>query len=88
MAAGNAGASETRPDRYLDDISEDEVSANAPPDETAADKNARRVATESRTNDTDISERLSLSGTSTRLWIKLPTDSTPLLSNASCLSPR
>jgi hypothetical protein len=58
MAASNAGASETQPDRYLDDISKDEVSANAPPDKTAADKNARRVATESRTNGTDVYERL------------------------------
>jgi hypothetical protein len=41
MAAGTAGPSETRPDRYLDDISEDEASANAPPDETTYDKNAR-----------------------------------------------
>jgi hypothetical protein len=40
MAAGDVGTSETQPDRYLDDISEDEVSTNAPPDETAADKNA------------------------------------------------
>jgi hypothetical protein len=32
----------TRPDRYLDDISEDELSANAPTDETTNDMNARR----------------------------------------------
>jgi hypothetical protein len=40
MAAGDIGPSENRPDRYLDEISEDEVSANAPADETANDKNA------------------------------------------------
>jgi hypothetical protein len=40
MAAGDVGTSETRSDRYLDDISEDEVSANAPPDKTTDDKNA------------------------------------------------
>jgi hypothetical protein len=32
----------TRPDRYHDDISEDELSANAPTDETTDDKSARR----------------------------------------------
>jgi hypothetical protein len=42
MAAGDAGTSENRPDRYLDDISDDELSANTPPDETTDDKNARR----------------------------------------------
>jgi hypothetical protein len=40
MAAGDVGTSESRPNRYLDDISEDEVSANTPPNETANDKNA------------------------------------------------
>jgi hypothetical protein len=35
------GPSETRPDRYLEDISADELSANAPADETSDDKNAR-----------------------------------------------
>jgi hypothetical protein len=42
MAVGDVGTSENRPDWYLDDISEDELSANAPPDETTDDKNARR----------------------------------------------
>jgi hypothetical protein len=43
MAAGETpGPSGTRPDRYLDDISEDELSAKAPADETNDDKNARR----------------------------------------------
>jgi hypothetical protein len=32
----------TRPDRYYEDISADELSANAPADETNDDKNARR----------------------------------------------
>jgi hypothetical protein len=41
-ATGDAGTSEDRPDRYLDDISEDELSANAPPNKTTEDKNARR----------------------------------------------
>jgi hypothetical protein len=41
MAAGETpGPSGTRPDRYFDDISADELSANAPTDETNDDKNA------------------------------------------------
>jgi hypothetical protein len=36
------GPSGTRPDRYLEDISADELSANAPADETNDDKNSRR----------------------------------------------
>jgi hypothetical protein len=43
MATGETpGPSGTRPDRYLDDISEDELSANAPADETNDDKNTQR----------------------------------------------
>jgi hypothetical protein len=43
MAAGETpGPLGTPPDRYLDDISEDELSANTPTDETTNDKNARR----------------------------------------------
>jgi hypothetical protein len=43
MAAGETpGPSGTRPDRYSKDISADELSANAPTDETNDDKNARR----------------------------------------------
>jgi hypothetical protein len=42
MAAGEMpGPSGTRPDRYFDDISANELSANAPADETNDDKNAR-----------------------------------------------
>jgi hypothetical protein len=40
MVAGDIGTSQSQPDRCLDDISEDEVSANAPPDETTDNKNA------------------------------------------------
>jgi hypothetical protein len=36
------GPSETQLDRYLEDISADKLSANAPTDETSDDKNARR----------------------------------------------
>jgi hypothetical protein len=43
MAAGETpGPSGTRPDRYFEDISADELSANAPADETTDDKNAQR----------------------------------------------
>jgi hypothetical protein len=43
MAAGETpGPSGTRLDRYFEDISADELSANAPADETSDDKNARR----------------------------------------------
>jgi hypothetical protein len=42
MAADETpGPSRTRPDRYLEDISADELSANAPADETNDDKNGR-----------------------------------------------
>jgi hypothetical protein len=41
MAAGETpGPSGTRPDRYFEDISADEMSTNAPADETSDDKNA------------------------------------------------
>jgi hypothetical protein len=43
MAAGETpGPLRTRPDRYFDDISADELTVNAPADETNDDKNARR----------------------------------------------
>jgi hypothetical protein len=43
MAAGETlGPSGTRPDRYIEDISADELSANAPADETDDNKNVRR----------------------------------------------
>jgi hypothetical protein len=40
-ACETPGPTGTRPDRYFEDISVDEVSANAPVDETNDDKNAR-----------------------------------------------
>jgi hypothetical protein len=43
MAAGDApGPSGTAQDRYLEDISSDELSADAPPNENSADRDARR----------------------------------------------
>jgi hypothetical protein len=43
VAVAKADTSESRVDRYLDDISDDEVSANAPTDDTTDAKNARRI---------------------------------------------
>jgi hypothetical protein len=49
MAAGETpGPSGTRPDRYFEDISVDELSANAPTDETNDDKNTRRERNKKR----------------------------------------
>jgi hypothetical protein len=42
------GPSGTQPDRFLEDISADELSANAPADETNDDKNARRECNKRR----------------------------------------
>jgi hypothetical protein len=43
MAAGDTpGTSGTAPDKYLEDISADELSAEAPADETDANRDARR----------------------------------------------
>jgi hypothetical protein len=43
-----SGPSGTRLDRYLEDISADDLSANAPADETSDDKNARRECNRKR----------------------------------------
>jgi hypothetical protein len=49
MAAGDTpGPSGTRGDWYFEDISADELSANAPIDETNDDKNARRECNRKR----------------------------------------
>jgi hypothetical protein len=49
MAAGEMpGPSGARPDRYFEDISADELSANAPADETNDDKNALRECNRKR----------------------------------------
>jgi hypothetical protein len=43
MASGDSpGPSGTAPDKYLEDISADELFADAPADETAANRDARR----------------------------------------------
>jgi hypothetical protein len=49
MAAGDTpGPSGTAPDKYLEYISEDELSADAPADETAANRDARREGNRKR----------------------------------------
>jgi hypothetical protein len=88
MAAGDAGISENRSDLYLDDISDDEESANTPPMRLPKTKMLGVTATGSELIDADVSRKLSPSGTSMRLWIKSPTKYTLPLSNALCLSPR
>jgi hypothetical protein len=89
MAAGETPRpSGNRPDRYLNDISEDELCANAPADETLMKRTPDVTATGSGTNGADISARLSPSETSPRLWTKSPTRCTPPPNSASCLSPR
>jgi hypothetical protein len=89
MAAGETpGPSGTRPDRYFEDISSDELSTNAPADETSDDKNARRERNMKRTNGVDVSVRASPYGTSRKHLTKSKTGCTLLLNSASCLSPR
>jgi hypothetical protein len=75
----------TRPDRYLEDISVDELSANAPADKTRTpDVNA----TEGGTNGADVSVRPYPYRISQRLSTKSKTRCTLPQSSASCLSPR
>jgi hypothetical protein len=83
-----SGPSGTLPDRYLDDISADELSANAPADETDANKNARRERNRKQ-NEQRRRLRESLPyAISQRLSTKSKTGCTLPQSNASCLSPR
>jgi hypothetical protein len=89
MAAGETtGPSGTRPDRYFEDISADELSANAPADETNDDKNADVNATESGTSSVDVSVKRSRYGISQRHLIKLKTGCTLPPKSASWLSLR
>jgi hypothetical protein len=65
------GPSGTQPDRFLEDISADELSANAPADETNDDKNSHVNATRGVTNGVGVSVRASPYGTSQRRSTKL-----------------
>jgi hypothetical protein len=64
MAAGDAGTSENRPNQYLNDILDDEESANAPPTRLLKKRMLCVTATGSELIDADVSWKLSLSGTS------------------------
>jgi hypothetical protein len=88
MAAGETpGPLGTRPDRYFEDISANELSANAPANETSDDKNAHVSATGSSMNGVDVSVRAFPYGTSRKHLIKSKAGCTLLLNSASCLSP-
>jgi hypothetical protein len=87
MAAGETpGPSGTRPDQYLEDISADELSANAPADETNANRDARRERNRKRN---EWRRRLRESLPIRNLWrpsTKSKAGCTLPRSNASCLS--
>jgi hypothetical protein len=82
------GPSGTLPDRYLEDISADELSANAPTDETDANRDARRERNikrnkrRQRLRESLPIRNLAEASTKSKTGCTLPQ------SNASCLSPR
>jgi hypothetical protein len=88
MAIGKAVTSEARPNRYLDDISEDKASANAPVDDSIKAKNAQRNRNRKRADRRRRLREALPYGTSTKLWTKSATGSTQPQSNASYPSPR
>jgi hypothetical protein len=77
-----SGPSGTVPDQYLEDISADELSANAPADETAANRDARREGNRKRNEHADVSATSLKHSTKSRAGYTLPQN------NASCLSLR
>jgi hypothetical protein len=82
------GPSGTVPDQYLEDISADELSANAPADETAANRDARRERNRKRNERRQrLCESLT-SATSQKHSTKSRAGYTLPQSNASCLSLR
>jgi hypothetical protein len=89
MAAGETPRpSGTRLDRYLEDISADELSANAPVDETNDDKNARRERNRKRNEwHRRLRGNLPIQNLIEALdQVESRVHTTP--NNASCLSPR
>jgi hypothetical protein len=78
----------TRPDRYFNDILADELSANAPVDETNNDKNTRRERNRKEMNGVDISANPFPYGISQRPWIESLAGCTLPPNSASCLSLR
>jgi hypothetical protein len=82
------GPSGTLPDRYLEDISVDELSANAPSDETDANKNARRERNRKRNERRRrLRESLPIRNLAEALD-PVETGCTLPQSNASCVSPQ
>jgi hypothetical protein len=81
------GPSGTEPDRFLEDISANELSANAPADETNDDKNARRERNRKR-NERRRRLRESLPIRNQRHSTKLKVGCILPLNSASCPSPR
>jgi hypothetical protein len=82
------GPSGTHPDRYLDDISADELSAHAPADETDTNKNARREHNRRRNERRRRLRDPCPYGIPQKLSTKSKIECTLPQNNASCLSPR
>jgi hypothetical protein len=82
------GPSGTRPDRYFEDISTDQLSAMHPLMKPPTTRTPDVSATGSGMNDVDVSVRASQYGISQRHLIKSKTGCTLPLNSASCLSPR
>jgi hypothetical protein len=82
------GPSGTRPDWYFEDISADDLSANAPVDETNDDKNARRERNRKRNEwHRRLRGNLPIQNLTEALdQVESRVHTTP--NNASCLSPR
>jgi hypothetical protein len=78
----------TVPDQYLEDISADELSANAPADETAANRDARRERNKKRSERHQrLRDSLPIRNLAEALD-QVETGYTLPQSNASCLSLR
>jgi hypothetical protein len=85
MAAGDTpGPSGTAQDKYLEDISSDDLSANAPADETPPTETLDVSITGSAANGAGVSETTSPSATSQKLSRRSRAKYTLPLSNASC----
>jgi hypothetical protein len=85
MAAGDTpGPSGTATDKYLEDISADELSADAPADETPANRDARCEHNRNATNGAGGSETTSPSATLQKLSKQSRAEYTLPPSNASC----
>jgi hypothetical protein len=89
MAAGETpGPSGTHPNWYFEDISADELSGNAPADETNDDKNAQRERNRKQNERRRRFRKTLPYGTSQGPSTKSPTGCTQPPNSASCLSPR